>query len=231
MSKVRPFLNKQQLALVTRERKLPRERAEVIAFRSRATDLVDEMESAGDEGLCWAARAYSEERGTEFRAFAKVVVDRAILGFLRSEMRHRKLAVGGYVVASWGACHVEPRAADVLDPLQDSDDRALEKLRGYVDLKVVAGVAALCAEAEQHRQDPERSAAFSRLMEVVEAELDVFNPLERGFFVAIYWEGKTVEEAAAAVGMPPDTAKARHRGLLGRLRKAVAASGAGWVDD
>ena len=41
MSNVRPFLDKARQALVAAESKLPRARAESIAFRARTTDLVD----------------------------------------------------------------------------------------------------------------------------------------------------------------------------------------------
>jgi len=225
MSNVRPFLDRAQQARWATGRKLPRTRAEAIAYRARTIDLVDEMEGAGDEGLCWAAHRYDPVEGAPFLAFARVVVSRAILLFLREELRHRKLHVAGYVIASWGASQVAPRSGDALDAMYDGDDVALEKLEKYVDAKVLAGALALCSDAETHADDPERTAETRLLAAVLRAAIATFESKERRLLAAVYAEGKTVEEAGAEVGMAPGTAKARHRALLHRLRKALGGPG------
>ena len=82
MSNVQPLLDDEQQALVAQERTLPRARAESIAHRTRTADLVDDMESAGDEGLYWAGYRYSPVLGTPFHSFAQLLIDRSIFRLL-----------------------------------------------------------------------------------------------------------------------------------------------------
>lgn len=231
MNNVRPFLDREQLALLTEERKLPRSRAEWISLRSGVRELVDELEGAGDEGLFWAASQYTANEGTPFRPFAQVVIDRAIFTFLRGELRHWKLKAAGYVVASWGGSQVFARSEDGLRVLEDGEEEALAKLSRFVDLKVLAGVAALCAEVEQRRHDVERSAAFAALLTDLRKEVAELTAVERRMFIGIFWEGKTVEEAGREIGVSQATAKRRLRGLLGRLRTALQARGYDGTED
>lgn len=231
MSTVRPFLDREQLALLTEERKLPRARAESISFRCRVRELVDDLEGAGDEGLFWAASQYTANEGTPFQPFAQVVIDRAIFTFLRGELRHRKLEAAGYVVASWGASQVFSRSDDKLRVLEDGEQEALAKLDRFVDLRVLAGVAALCAEAESRQREAGQGAVLAGLFADLRAEVAMFSQAEQRFFVGVFWEEKSVEDAGAAVGLPSTTAKRRLRGLLGRLRKALQARGYDGTED
>jgi RNA polymerase sigma factor (sigma-70 family) len=231
MTNVRRLLNREQEAHLLSERGLPRARAEAIARRTSTRDLVDDMEGAGDEGLYWAAARYSAAEGPTFRGFAQVIVDRSILRLLRSELRHRKLSAAGHVVASWGAAQVSPRADDAIDPLVDTDEAALSKLRKYVDAKVVAGVIALGEDVERRKaEDPERAAAWGRLTAVVREELTAFDKNDRDLFASVYGEGRTVEELAEETGANAVTLRSRHRRLLQRLRAAAEARGGSWPD-
>ncbi len=223
MSNVRPFLDKARQALVAAESKLPRARAESIAFRARTTDLVDDMESAGDEGLCWAGHGYSAAEGIPFRPFAQLLVDRSIFGFLRRELPHRKLRVAGYVIASWGASQVQARSIDRINVMHDDDARCIEKLHNYIDPKVLAGALALCTDAERGRDAPEETVCAAQIMGVVRAELGACDATDQFLFSAIYGEGKTVDEAAAELNINRNTAKSRHLRLLRALRKTIDA--------
>lgn len=222
MSNVRPFLSKEQQALVVSERKLPGERAASIARRTRTPEIRDEMESAGDEGLAWAGHRYSGTEGVPFRPFAQLLVDRAIFRFLKQEMRHRKLSAAGYVIASHGAAQIAPRSGDLLDALYDGEDVALEKMRKYVDAKVIAGVMALVTDPEE-RADPERVAMTRELMALVRKQLAEQSAADRDLFTALYAEGRTAEDLAVSLGMSPVTVRARHRRLLLNLRAALVA--------
>jgi RNA polymerase sigma factor for flagellar operon FliA len=231
VSNVRPFLDREQLARLTEERKLPRARAESISFKCRVRELVDDLEGAGDEGLFWAAKRYTANEGTPFQPFAQVVVDRSIFSFLRRELRHRRLEAAGYVVASWGASQVFARSDDRLRALEDGEQEARAKLERFVDLKVLAGVAALCAEAEHRQRAAGQATALAELFADLRAEVALLTREEQRIFVGVYWEEKTIEEAGAEVGLPPTTAQRRLRGILGRLRAALRARGYDGTED
>jgi RNA polymerase sigma factor (sigma-70 family) len=231
MSNVRPFLDREQLALLTEERKLPRARAESISLRCRVRELVDDLEGAGDEGLFWAAKHYTANEGTKFQPFAQVVIDRSIFRFLRSEVRHRRLAAAGYVVASWGASQVFTRSDDVLRALEDGEQEALAKLERFVDLKVLAGVAALCAEAEGRQREAGQATVLAELFADLRAEVALLTRDEQHIFAAVFWEEKSVEDAGAELGLPSTTAKRRLRGILARLRAALRARGYDGTED
>ncbi len=183
------------------------------------------MESAGNEGLFWAADKYSPLEGTPFRPFAQVVIDRAIYGFLKSELRHQKLRIAASTLVGWGSSQVFPRSADTLDVLHDGEVEALHKLRRYVDLKVLAGAMALCVEAENGRHHLEGKYTQSVLLLQLGHLFLEFSEQEKALLYGVYWEGKTVDEAGESCGLPGHMAKSRLRGLLGRLRKALAAAG------
>ncbi len=154
-----------------------------------------------------------------------MVIDRAICSFLRTEMRHRRLDAAGYVLATWGSAQVPTRSIDVLRPLDDGEEEALGKLRRFVDLKVLAGAAMLCAEHERRAEETETAENLRAAMRVVRAELATYPEAEQTLFAGIFWEGLTVEEAGARAGLAKVSAKSRLRGLLGRLRKALVTAG------
>lgn len=221
MSNVRPFLDKKRQALVAAESALPRKRAETIAYRARTADLVDDMESAGEEGLCWAGHGYSMIEGIPFRPFAQVVVDRSIFGFLRRELPHRKLRVAGYVISSWAAAQLSARSLDVLNPMHDDDERCVEKLHDYVEPKMLAGALALCLDAERSGDDPEQTALAAQVIALVRREMAQCDSIDQRLFSAIYGEGQSTEAAATELGIPEATARSRHFRLLRALRKAI----------
>lgn len=231
MSNVRPFLDREQLALLTEQRNLPRSRAAAISFRCHVRELADDLEGAGNEGLFWAASRYTANEGTPFQPFAQVVIDRSIFSFLRGELRHRRLEAAGYVVASWGASQVFARSDDRLRAMEDGEQESLAKLERFVDLKVLAGVAALCAEAESRQREPGQGAVLAELFADLRAEVALLTATEQRIFVGVFWENKTIEDAGAAVGLPPTTAQRRLRGILGRLRKALQARGYDGTED
>jgi len=222
MGAVRPFLDKKRQALAASHRELPRKRAQYIAFRAHTLDLVDDMESAGDEGLCWAAQGYSMAEGIPFRPYAQMLVDRTIFHFLRRELRHRKLRVAGYVISSWAASQIPARSVDLIDVMHDDDEKCVDKLHQYIDLKVMAGALALCVEAERSGGDPEQIALAKEVMDAVRRELSECDATDQSLFMAVYGDGKTLDEVAAELGLNRNTVKSRHLRLVRALRKAIA---------
>lgn len=222
MGKVRPFLDKKRQALAASHRELPRSRARHIAFRAHTPDLVDDMESAGDEGLCWAAQGYSMAEGIPFRPYAQMLVDRTIFHFLRRELRHRKLRVAGYVISSWAASQIPARSIDLMDAMHDDEEKCIAKLHQYLDPKVMAGALALCVEAERSGESPEQVAMAASAMATIRKELSECDATDQFLFTAVYGDGKTLDEVAAELGVNRNTLKSRHLRLVRALRKAVA---------
>ena len=222
MGQVRPFLDKKRQALAASHRELPRTRAEVIAFRANTSDLVDDMESAGDEGLCWAAHRYTMSEGIPFRPFAQMLVDRTIFHFLRRELRHRQLRVAGYILSSWAASQVPARSVDLIDVMHDDDEKCIAKLHQYVAPKVMAGALALCVDAEQSGEDPEQVALAGAAIAAVRKELSECDTTDQYLFSAVYGEGKTLDEVSADLGLNRNTVKSRHLRLVRALREVIA---------
>lgn len=221
MGDVKPLLEPRKRALVASERTLPGIRARSIAARAHTPDLRDDMEGAGREGLCWAAHGFSAAAGIPFRPYAQTIVDRAIFRFLRKELRHRKLAVAGYVIAAGAFSELSARSIDLPDAMNDDEQSCIEKLHRYIDPKVMAGALSLALQGTRDGEDPADRAFSAQALAVVRAELSECDEADRTLFSAIYGEGKSTEEVATELGMAAPTVRSRHFRLLRALRRAI----------
>lgn len=230
MVAVRVLLTREQQALAASMAHLPPARADVLSRRFRTAHLRDDMEGAGSEGLARAAQKFSPVEGVSFPPYAAACVDHAIFRFLRKEAREMKLRASASLVAAWGGGLVVPRSGDEMDPAEDDQQMAADKLAAYVDAKTISAALTLSVERENAETSLERSVLMAALAGALRQELMACGERDQRLFTAVYGEGRTVEEAAGEVGIAYATAKARHRKLLSRLREALEKRGFEWVD-
>jgi RNA polymerase sigma factor (sigma-70 family) len=230
MAPVRVLLTRDQQALAASAAHLPPARADVLSRRFRTDHLRDDMEGAGGEGLIRGAQKFSPVEGISFPPYAAACIDHAIFRFLRKEGREWKLRASASFVAAWGGGLVVARSSDEMDPAEDDDRIAAEKLAAYVDTKALSAALSLLVERENAEGDTERSILMRELSAALREELAACPARDQRFFVAVYGKGHTVEEAAREVGIAYPTAKARHRKLLAALRGALERRGFEWVD-
>jgi RNA polymerase sigma factor for flagellar operon FliA len=190
---------------------------------------LEELVSAGREGLFDAARRYDPDQGVPFRAFANFRVRGAMLDAVnkatwlprKNRARLRALQALGYIS--------EGSVAHVFIDIQDLEVGRLpmEALDDHIgDLVSAAELASECigeptADDPHFSSNPEEAYADKELFEFVRDAIDSLNPSEANAIRCLYLEGKSLEETALALNREkPWACKLQKRGIS-RLAKRL----------
>jgi RNA polymerase sigma factor for flagellar operon FliA len=185
---------------------------------------LDDLLSAGMEGLIGARARFDASRGVKFNTFAYYRVRGAMLDQVRKmaylpAKTHRLVkaadAGDGFLEAEAEA-QAQATGTEVLDRTA-----SLEKVDDILGKLTASFVLAAVGQAEHESETPE-----SMLIEVneaarVRAALEVLDERERALVHGFYFEGRRFDEVAAELGISKSWASRLHAKALTSLRRVL----------
>lgn len=198
----------------------------------------DELVAAGREGLFDAARRFDPRRGVPFRAYANIRVQGAIMDWVRRSARlprrvHEKLRTleAGSWTGAGASEFVFSRANVDSGPV---DKRAVEDaMNDQIAAVAIAMAASIAvepasssgeAEATETESDPEEAVSRAELVSVLRGAMTTLDRYEAALVRLIYFEEKSLMEAAKEMSVTKSWVFRLHRQLLTRLNKRVSAA-------
>lgn len=190
---------------------------------------VDDLIGDGTAGLIQAAERYDQRSGTPFTMYAYHRIRGAMLdgvrrmGLRRSQVQRYRAEerVNAYLEALAAADEGARQAGAPQTPTLEDDLRSvLHALQGAAVSHVVSMEAA-DAEVATRRPGPDEDLLLGESRERVQAAVAALPDKERTFLQKMYYEDKTLTQAAAEVGMSKSWASRLHSRALDLLRKAM----------
>lgn len=230
-----PPLNETQAARVERHTGLVREVARrVVRHVGARLVSTEELESVGNEALVQAAMRYDPNGGASFATYAHYRVYGAMIDAVRKRTPGRRqqqralirLAATRELLSQAAEDHAGQRAAGQQLTLAQRVELARELVRRATvavrlsepDPSSFENIAAEQPDPEQLLLDTDQRR---RLWSLV-AELDTH---ERDLIEALYMQGRTMRDYAAAIGTTVSTISRRHTRIVDRLNKRLVAQG------
>jgi RNA polymerase sigma factor for flagellar operon FliA len=185
----------------------------------------DDLRSWGNQGLVEAGKRFDAARGVRFSTFAYYRVRGAVIdgvrqqGFLkrRAYAKLKAFEAADSLAEPLGEANAQGPQASLAQRASDVDDALAKVTAAYV-----------LAAVGQDRQEDEHTPAslFESAEDVrsVRAGLDVLPDNERQLVQAVYFEGATIEQAGARLGLSKSWASRLHAKALERMRNALLQS-------
>ena len=183
----------------------------------------EDLEGAGMVGLTEAARSFSPSFGAAFEVYAWSRVHGAMITAVRRELTHERLArEGGYRAVE--------RARDEGDVWNDGDAERRAQLGEFSDVFVAGMVLGLLGEATSAaargaEAEVATLEAYTRALGALTAAVAELPEPDPRLLALLYQEGRSIEAAGAALGMPFSTARRAHLKALTRLGTRLRLSG------
>jgi|LNFM01.2.fsa_nt_gb RNA polymerase sigma factor for flagellar operon FliA len=221
-------LTEEQSRLV--EQNLPRVRtlARIVARTVSHADI-DELYSAGAEGLVEAALRYDPSSGTAFAAFFHYRVRGAMIDAARRaapQVRRRSRALRALAATQALLEH-----AQLGQPSGDTGDPRSLRERVEAAAQIVAQTTAAVLLARLGPADPEAvptpeasaedCLAHAQTIEQLRMLVDGSDAQSQAIVAALYVEGISMHEHAARIGVSVSTVSRAHARLLARLATAL----------
>ena len=186
---------------------------------------LEELESAGREGLVKAALRYDPDNEVPFRAFAHYRIRGAMIDLARTNGR-----AGRQHKRAMKSLEASQALLEQASESAAGDRRALEQRVATVRRLVEKTSAAVlmsrasAKDAETVADDvdsPESTAIGNQLRERLEDAMGRCNPDERDMLRALYFDDVPMREYAKSVGVNASTVSRRHARVLGRLAEEL----------
>ncbi len=208
---------------------------EIVArqFFRIVCDLVemDDLRSAGREGLFDAARRFEPERGNTFRTYANIRVRGAQFDYLRKAAGLPRRAYQRVVALEAALAMRDGTHTALLDSGQGlSEGEAEEALSNRVSARATACALALVSdnarvEAGAHEfmaATPEEALTKAQLYAIADRELSRFGFDREAEVIRLhYFEGLSMEAIAQRLGVDASWASRLRRRAIERLSKRV----------
>jgi RNA polymerase sigma factor for flagellar operon FliA len=182
----------------------------------------DDLRAWGFQGLLEAKQRFDAGRGVRFSAFAHYRIRGAILDGVRSQgfLRRRAYArlkafeATDALAEDLGAQAGTASSASVASRAKDLDS-ALGKITAAFLISAVG------QGEERAPEGPDRAMETAQEKSSVQAGLKELPERERNLLEAVYFEGVTIEEAGARMGLSKSWASRMHAKALERMRKQL----------
>ncbi|MFO0624792.1 MAG: sigma-70 family RNA polymerase sigma factor [Polyangiales bacterium] len=184
---------------------------------------VEDLVGAGHEGLLDAARRFDPDRGAPFHHYAYYRVRGSRIDWVRQAASHDPVARA--------RTHAHAAVDDLLQTVAGEHDLAAVSPEGAASLLVsalqeAATAYALAEIAEETRaqpgEDPEAAAARRETGTVLARAVDGLPARERDILRGVYFDGRTIEQSGAEMGLTKGWASRLHARALALLRAALA---------
>jgi RNA polymerase sigma factor FliA len=175
---------------------------------------LDDLRAFGQQGLLDAARAFDEGRGVPFDRWASLRIRNAMIdgvrrfGAIPSRARRRALALG------------EPERCDAGDSSEVSESSGRSPLAGLHVLSMDMGEV-----ADSRGMTPEDLAEKAQLAARVRAIVARLPKQERALIEQSYFQGLTVEQVAASMGLSRSWAHRAHARAMATMQRALGDRG------
>lgn len=191
----------------------------------------DDLQSFGHEGLLHAARTYDPSREVPFRRWANVRVRGAVYdgvrrtGKLPRRLYLRMQALEASTLVTEAAD--EQQAGDAAPRTAVEADAAVsDRLSASATAMAAALLGARSIDDEtlhvaDSRATPEEATAAKQLAGRLRAAVDSRGEPEKTLLLRMYWQGESLEEAGAAVGLSRSWACRIHAKAVGSLGKQL----------
>lgn len=187
---------------------------------------LDDLHSAGNEGLVQAALRYDPESGVTFSSFAHYRIRGAMLDWVRRQnpgMRRHQRAVKSLEAS-------QSLLEDAARKQSSNTRRALEErvaaARALVEKTATSVMTARAMDNDPERvssdENPERAAMTRELHARLRTVLDTLEPDDRALVDAIYQRGESMADLAAGLGVATSTVSRRHAKIMAQLAKRLA---------
>ena len=224
-----PADSKEVIARVAEQMEL----ADIIARQLRrqlgTSHDLDDLRSAGREGLLMAARSFDESRGVPFRRWANLRIRGAIIDFLRQtgelprrvHARLRAIEAGDRVQDGL----LEEDAAAPAGSAADADQRLDAYLAGIATAMALGflqtGSGPDPEDVRDQSQSAEEQLGREELVALVRKVIGERPEAERHLLVRHYFDGITFDEAAKELGLSKSWASRLHTRAIDGLTKEL----------
>jgi len=192
-----------------------------------SSSYIDDMESAGREGLLSVAKRFDPERGVPFKRFAGYRIRGAMLDALRRESR-LTLRVRERLRGLESVLSLNEAAAE--DPAPTSaaaaDARLAERLANLATALATGLInEGVHDEGEQVAvelgDDPEEALDRAQLREAVRGAVEGLPEQERALITGHYFEGRRFDEVSAELGLSKSWGSRLHSRAVTRLTERL----------
>lgn len=190
---------------------------------------LEDLESAGREGLVSAAKRFDPERGVPFRRFANHRVRGAMIDLLRRESSLPRPTRERLHKMESALSLNEAASEEMAAPSAVSADARLAEHLANLATAMATGL--LCERALDDGEsvavaggeNVEDTLAREQLREVVRAAVDALPEQERKMVVGHYYEGRRFDEVAAEMGLSKSWGSRLHSRAVARLTERLRA--------
>jgi RNA polymerase sigma factor for flagellar operon FliA len=193
----------------------------VVRELSLSVDLGD-LRGWGHAGLLEAKQRFDASRGVRFSTFAYYRVRGAMLDGVRRQGWLRRSAYAKLrafeAADSVSAEHAEAHA-NAPAPSVAARAEAIDDILGKISAAYV--IATVGQDEQETQETPETLLASEETRTVVKQSLAVLPERERVLIEGVYFDGLTIEEAGARLGLSKSWASRMHAKALERMKKRV----------
>jgi RNA polymerase sigma factor for flagellar operon FliA len=184
----------------------------------------DDLRAWGFQGLLEAKQRFDPNRGIRFSAFAHYRVRGAILDGVRSQgfLRRRAYArLKAFEATDALTEQLAEERAGAAHGAGETRARDLDAALGKISAAFL--IAAVGQGDERAPETPDLALETAQERGVVQAGLKELPERERSLLEAVYYEGVTIEEAGARLGLSKSWASRMHAKALERMRRHLEA--------
>jgi len=185
---------------------------------------LDDLLSAGMEGLITARSRFDASRGVKFNTFAYYRVRGSMLDQIRKmayvpPKTHRLMRAAE---AADDVLEAETNVRGAAGPGEKDPKQSLERIDDALGKLTASFVLAAVGQDEnKEAETPESAAIAGSEAARVRAALDVLDERERALVEGYYFEGRRFDEVANELGISKSWASRIHGKALDRLRRAL----------
>jgi RNA polymerase sigma factor for flagellar operon FliA len=189
----------------------------------------DELVALGNAGLAEAAQRFDPSRGVPFGAFAWYRVQGAVLDGMRQMTQLPKRVWAGLVALRAASEYLEHRiereagaAKTGASPPTGADAlAAVKSAMSAIRTMYVTSLDAMTEEVSADSQSAPDRIDAQRIAAKLRDALGALPERERALMTKHYWEGKTLLEAGAELGISKSWASRLHAQAVDRIRALV----------
>jgi RNA polymerase sigma factor for flagellar operon FliA len=187
----------------------------------------EDIKAVAREGLVESATRFDPTRGVQFTTFAYYRIRGAVFDWVREQIENDPF----HLAKAAAQRATDTLAESVADrdrsqqPTINAQSEALATLDGLIDGAVASfmlGEAGAYYDPEhQKRGTPEAALAEVETASFVRKVVDELPDKERTMLVAVYFEGKTIEQAGQGMGLSKSWASRLHARALKLMREKL----------
>jgi RNA polymerase sigma factor for flagellar operon FliA len=199
----------------------------VVRITGEGCATMDDLRAFGREGLLDASRAFDERRSVPFEQWASLRIRSAMIdgvrrwGALPARVRRE--------LRTLEAADLAPRASDAQDASESSDSAAGVQV-GPRSGELRVGTDNDVGDLSGRGLTPEDAVARAELASLVREIVGRLPTRERELVERTYFQGQTLEQAAASMGVSRAWARRVHARAMETMQRALSKRGSGDFD-